>query len=292
MIECKGLSFSYENGSKALQNIDFSTSHGGIIGLIGANGAGKSTLFKCMTGLVKPTEGCVEFKGKRLEYSKHSLNELRQQVNVVLQDPDRQIFFPRVFDDVAFGPRNMKKSKEMVDEAVMNSLCLTKMEELKDRPVHALSFGQKKRTAIAGILAMNCQMMICDEPEAGLDPQMKRAMTDILKKLAESGTTIVLSSHNMDLILELCDFVYVLGEGQIMGKGETLSVLSNKSLMESAALERPLLIELAEQLNLPFVRSAKDWEAVNTGKAIGKSETSSGSKPMGESNTNSEEGIS
>lgn len=259
MIECKGLSFSYENGAKALQKIDFSTIHGGIIGLIGANGAGKSTLFKCMTGLIKPTEGCVAFKGKPLAYSKHSLDQLRQQVNVVLQDPDRQIFFPRVFDDVAFGPRNMKKPKEQVDEAVMNSLSLTKIENLKDRPVHALSFGQKKRTAIAGILAMDCQMMICDEPEAGLDPQMKRAMIEILKELSKNGTTIVLSSHNMDLILELCDYVYVLRDGQMIGNGDTLSVLSDKKLMEGASLERPQLIELAEQLGLPFVRSSKNW---------------------------------
>ncbi len=115
MIECKGVSFSYENGTEALKNIDFNTYHGGIIGLIGANGAGKSTLFKCMTGLNKPSSGVVEFKGEALSYNKSSLNKLRQQVNVVLQDPDRQIFFPRVFDDVAFGPRNMKRTKEEVD---------------------------------------------------------------------------------------------------------------------------------------------------------------------------------
>lgn len=259
MIECKGMSFSYENGAEALKNIDFNTYHGGIIGLIGANGAGKSTLFKCMTGLNKPSKGVVAFKGKALEYNKSSLNALRQQVNVVLQDPDRQIFFPRVFDDVAFGPRNMKRTKEEVDRGVINSLKLTKMESLKDRPVHALSFGQKKRTAIAGILAMDCQMMICDEPEAGLDPQMKRAMVDILKDLAQGGTTILLSSHNMDLILELCDYIYVLKDGEMIGHGPTLSILSDQNLMEKASLERPQLIEMAEKLNLPFVRHMNEW---------------------------------
>lgn len=259
MIECKGVSYSYENATVALKNINFNTYHGGIIGLIGANGAGKSTLFKCMTGLNKPSSGVVEFKGEALDYSKGGLNNLRQQVNVVLQDPDRQIFFPRVFDDVAFGPRNMKKSKDEVDASVNKSLELTKMEDLKDRPVHALSFGQKKRTAIAGILAMDCQMMICDEPEAGLDPQMKRAMTDILKDLGKSGRTILLSSHNMDLILELCDYVYVLKEGETIGHGETLSILSDKKLMEQAALERPQLIEMAEKFGLPFVRHMDEW---------------------------------
>ncbi len=145
----------------------------------------------------------------------------------------------------------------------MKSLQLTKMENLKDRPVHALSFGQKKRTAIAGILAMDCQMMICDEPEAGLDPQMKRAMAEILKDLGASGTTILLSSHNMDLILELCDYVYVLKDGEMIGHGQTLSILSNKTLMEKASLERPQLIEMAEKFDLPFVRHMDEWSLLD-----------------------------
>lgn len=260
MIECKELTYAYENGTLALEAINFNASRGGIIGVIGSNGAGKSTLFKCLTGLVKPLKGAVLMEGSPLKYDKKSLEHLRQRVNVVQQDPERQIFFPRVYDDVAFGPRNLRWTQAQVDASVMESLEKTNLVELKDQAVHYLSFGQKKRTAIAGILAMKCDMMILDEPEAGLDPSMKTNMMKTLKNLSEEGTTIVVSSHNMDMILELCDYIYVLHKGRLIGEGPVLEVLGSESLMSHAQLEIPTLLRISRLLNLPLVRNEQQWQ--------------------------------
>lgn len=259
MLTCQGISYQYESGAIALKNVHFSTDNKGIIGVIGSNGAGKSTLFKCLTGLVKPTSGAVYYQGQPLKYDKKHLAQLRQRVNVVQQDPEKQIFFPRVFDDVAFGPRNLKWSQAAVAETVAENLEKMNLTDLQDRPVHHLSYGQKKRTAIAGIMAMKCDMMILDEPEAGLDPQMKHQMIALLKGLKQDGMTIIVSSHNMDLMLTLCDYVYVLHEGHLILEGDTLSVLQNEAVLKEARLEMPTLFQLAKTLNLTPLQEAGEW---------------------------------
>lgn len=265
MLKAVDLTYQYEDGTNALQNIHFDTGNGRVIGVIGSNGAGKSTLFKCLTGLVKPKSGSITLGAEPLAYDKKSIQKLRQQVNLVFQDPEKQIFFPRVYDDIAFGPRNLKWAESEVHERVTASIEKTGLQNLTEKPVHYLSYGQKKRVAISGILAMNCQVIIFDEPEAGLDPSMKKRMLGIMTELADQGKTIIISSHNMDLIYELTDYVYVLHKGRLLGEGKTEAMLSDQNLLEAADLELPWMVRVCKQMGLPLAKTEADlykhWEA-------------------------------
>lgn len=255
MIQAKDISYQYEDGTPALQGVSFDATKGQIIGIIGSNGAGKSTLFKCLTGLIKPTAGSLSLNGSPYRYDKAFVNGLRQKVNLVFQDPDKQIFFPRVFDDIAFGPRNLRVPEQEVKRSVDKAAVKTKVEDLMDKPVHALSYGQKKRVAIGGILAMDCELIIFDEPEAGLDPSMRRRMVAILNELAAQGKTIVISSHHMDLIYELTDYVYVLHKGKLLGEGKPEVVLSDEGLLKETDLEMPWILRVCQNFRLPVVKS-------------------------------------
>ena len=265
MLRADHISVQYEDGTLALSEISFDTGKGQIIGVIGSNGAGKSTLFKCLTGLLRPKSGKVFLEDAELEYNKRSIQYLRQHVNLVFQDPEKQIFFPRVYDDVAFGPRNLKWAESEVALQVDQSIKKTGLENLVEKPVHYLSYGQKKRVAISGILAMNCQVIIFDEPEAGLDPGMKKRMVAILRDLSAQGKTIIISSHNMDLIYELTDYVYVLHRGKLTGEGLTKAVLSDEVLLSEADLEMPWLVRVCKQLQMPVLKTESElygfWEA-------------------------------
>lgn len=255
MIRAEQISYCYEDGTPALSDVSFDATKGNIIGIIGSNGAGKSTLFKCLTGLVKPSKGQISLDGEAFRYDKNFINQLRQKVNLVFQDPDKQIFFPRVFDDIAFGPRNLRIAEHEVRRRVERSSVKTKVEDLMEKPVHALSYGQKKRVAIGGILAMDCELIIFDEPEAGLDPSMRRRMVAILNELAAQGKTIVISSHHMDLIYELTDYVYVLHKGKMLAEGKPEDVLSNEVLLEETDLEIPWIIRVCQNFKLPVVKT-------------------------------------
>lgn len=266
MLKAVDLTYQYEDGTHALTNINFDTKNGQVIGVIGSNGAGKSTLFKCLTGLVKPKTGKVFLEEQALGYNKSNIQYLRQKVNMVFQDPEKQIFFPRVYDDVAFGPRNLKWTESEVSRQVNASIAKTGLENLVEKPVHYLSFGQKKRVAISGILAMDCQVIIFDEPEAGLDPSMKKRMISIMKELSEQGKTIIISSHNMDLIYELTDYVYVLHKGHMLGEGKTETVLSNEELLTKVDLELPWMVRICKHMQLPISKTEDElfrhWEAI------------------------------
>lgn len=265
MIKARDISFQYEDGTMALSQMNFDTDKGQMIGVIGSNGAGKSTLFKCLTGLVKPVVGEIVLEGKPLNYDKPSIKALRQKVNMVFQDPEKQIFFPRVYDDIAFGPRNLKWRESEVSTKVNESILKTGLEALVEKPVHYLSYGQKKRVAISGILAMNCEVIIFDEPEAGLDPNMKKRMVSILKELCAQGKKVIISSHNMDLIYELTDYVYVLHRGKLLGEGVPEQVLANEALLSEADLEMPWLVRVCKQFQMPLVKTEEalyqNWEA-------------------------------
>lgn len=265
MIRANQISFQYEDGTLALSNMSFDTDKGQMIGVIGSNGAGKSTLFKCLTGLVKPSVGEILLENSALGYDKKSIKALRQKVNMVFQDPEKQIFFPRVYDDIAFGPRNLKWSESEVSQRVNESIEKTGLSQLVEKPVHYLSFGQKKRVAISGILAMNCEVIIFDEPEAGLDPSMKKRMVGILKELSAQGKKVIISSHNMDLIYELTDYVYVLHKGRLLGEGKPEALLSDETLLTQADLEMPWLVRVCKQFKMPLVKTEEalyqNWEA-------------------------------
>ena len=253
MIRIESLEFKYEDGTKALKDINMDFSKGNIIGVIGANGSGKSTLFLNMVGILKPSKGCVKYKGSPIKYSKKFLREYRKKVNIVFQDPDKQLFYSNVYDDVAFSLRNLNFDEEEVVKKVEKVLQRVDGYDLKDKPTHFLSYGQKKRIAIAGVLVMDSEVILFDEPTSGLDPYMAKEIKNIIKKLSKEKN-IIISSHDMDLIYEICDYVYILGKGEILGEGLPEEIFLKDGLLEKAFLERPWLVKIHKELGLPLCK--------------------------------------
>ncbi|MGX8795914.1 energy-coupling factor ABC transporter ATP-binding protein [Fusibacter sp. JL298sf-3] len=244
MIKCEGLSLQYPDGTIGIQKVDFDLSNGHIIGVIGANGAGKSTFFKCLLGLLKPQSGALYFNGSPLTYSKAALKQLRRAINLVFQDPERQLFYNDVVQDVSMGPRNLGYDAKTVADITDNALRAVDGLHLKERPIQYLSFGQKKRIAIAGVLALSCDVLLMDEPETGLDPQMRRDMIALMRQLTAQEKKIILSSHNMDLIYDVCDYVYVMHRGEMVGHGDKETIMTDAELLEKCRLELPLRVSL------------------------------------------------
>lgn len=258
MLQVNNLTYEYTDGTVAIDNISMDFSKGDIIGVIGANGAGKSTLFMNILGLLKPTKGEVTYNGSPLKYSKKFMNHYRQEVNMVFQDPDKQIFFSRVYDDVAFALRNLGFSEEEVDSRVKRALEKTGVSEFIDKPVHFLSYGQKKRVAIAGVLAMECSLVLLDEPTAGLDPHMTDGIVRLIKELKESGVRIIISSHDMDFIYSVCDYVYIIERGKLATEGENDQVFLDGEFIKKVGLRQPWLVELSVNSGIPLFETPEE----------------------------------
>lgn len=254
MIKVENLGYQYEDGTIALKNIHMDFNNGNIIGIIGANGSGKSTLFLNILGILKPSRGQIKYKNKPIKYNKKFLREYRKKVNMVFQDPDKQLFYSKVYDDVAFSLRNLDFSEKEIKIRVKNALKKVKGYHLKDKPTHFLSYGQKKQVAIAGVLAMDLEIILLDEPTSGLDPYTTRQMKEIIKHLSYEKK-VVLSSHDMDLIYEVCDYIYILGKGELVGEGLPEEIFLKKELLNNANLERPWLVKIHQELGLPLCRN-------------------------------------
>lgn len=258
MLEMKEVSYTYQDGTIALQKISMDLTKHRRIGIVGSNGAGKSTLFLNFLGFYRPSSGEVLFKGRPLNYSKKSLLELRKQVGIVFQDPEKQIFFSNVYDDIAFALRNLKYPEEVVKQKVEYAMKQTGTDILSHKPVHFLSFGQKKRVAIAGTIAMDSKQVFFDEPTAGLDFDSRRQVEDIIDDMVEhQGRTVVLCSHDMDFIYRMCDYLYVIKCGQVIAKGETREIFLQKDLLEQAQLEEPTLVKANKYLGFPLEEDEK-----------------------------------
>ena len=214
MLEVQNLKYSYNNDYQALKGVSLKIDEGDMIALLGKNGAGKSTLFLHLNGIYEPDEGKVFIDGEELKYDKKSLLKFRQKVGIVFQNPDDQIFAPTVEEDVAFGPLNLGLSMEEVQDRVEESLARVGMSGTEKIAPHHLSGGQKKRVAIAGILAMKPEIMILDEPTAGLDPQGVENLVKLLKELNDEGITILISTHEVDLVPDYANKVFVLVDGE------------------------------------------------------------------------------
>ena len=267
MIKIDSLEYIYEDGTKALKDVNMDLDKGNIIGVIGANGSGKSTLFLNMLGILKPSKGSISYNGNRLKYNKKALREYRKEVSIVFQDPEKQLFYSKVYDDVAFTLRNLNYSEEEIEERVKEALEKIKSIDLKEKPTHFLSYGQKKRIAIAGVLVVDSKILLLDEPTAGLDPYMTREMKRIIKELA-SEKKLVVSSHDMDFIYEVCDYIYILGEGEIIGEGACEEIFLQSELLERALLEKPWLVKIHEGLNIPLYKDEKELFENNNMEAI------------------------
>jgi cobalt/nickel transport system ATP-binding protein len=256
VIETKDITYKYPDGTKALDKVNFNVDEGKIVALLGPNGAGKSTLFLHFNGILSPSLGSVIIDGDTVKYNKKDLMQIRQKVGIVFQNPDDQLFAPTVLEDVAFGPMNMGLPKEEVEVRVKDALLRVGMEGFEKKPPHHLSGGQKKRVAIAGILAMKPKIMVLDEPTSGLDPKGASQILRLLYKLNNEGITIVISTHDVDLVPLYASKVYIISEGQIIKEGTAPEVFDDVKTIRGANLRLPRIAHLMEILEkedkLPF----------------------------------------
>lgn len=248
-------SFKYPDNTQALSGIDIEVNRGDFIGLLGSNGSGKTTLLKIMDGLLKNFEGRVFLDG--CDIARLSPKDIYKKVGLVFQNPDDQLFAPTVFEDVAFGPLNMGFSEEEVVRRVKDALRLVEMNEYAKKSIHNLSFGQKKRICIAGLLAMGHEILLLDEPTAGLDPMGEYKMMNLLTKLnKENGVTIVMATHSVDLVPLFLDRLYILSRGRIVRSGKPEDVFTAPGDMSNVKLRLPQIAELIYKLKhedkLPF----------------------------------------
>ncbi|MCR5026578.1 MAG: ATP-binding cassette domain-containing protein [Methanobrevibacter sp.] len=248
MLEVKDLKYSYNKDYQALKGVSLKIERGQMVALLGKNGAGKSTLFLNLNGIYEPDEGKVFIDGEELKYDKKSLLKFRQKVGIVFQNPDDQIFAPTVEEDVAFGPLNLGLSMEEVQDRVEEALERVGMSGFEKKAPHHLSGGQKKRVAIAGILAMKPEIMVLDEPTAGLDPQGVTDLSKLLNELNEEGITIVISTHEVDLVPNYADKVFVLVDGLLIGEGTPKEIFAKPAILEKANLKVPIVTELFQEL--------------------------------------------
>lgn len=258
MIKIENLSYKYEDGTIALDDINIDLQNGDCIGIIGANGSGKSTLFLNMMGILKPSRGSIKFKDNQLKYGKKDLRKYRKKVGVVFQDPEKQIFYSRVYDDIAFSLRNLNYSEEEIKKRVDKSLEMVKGKKLEKKVVHFLSYGQKKRVAIAGSLVMDQEVLLLDEPTSGLDPRMTAEMEKIINEL-KRDKKLVISSHDMDFIYEICDYIYILKDGKILAEGFSKDIFIKNDILKAAFLETPWLVKVHQTMNTPLYKSEKEF---------------------------------
>lgn len=250
IIETKGLTYSYENGETALKGVTLGISEGKKTVILGPNGSGKSTLFLHMNGVLRPEKGIVLFEGEPLRYDNKSLASLRQKVGLVFQNPDDQIFASTVEDDVAFGPLNLGLPRADVEERVKAALDIVDMAGFRRRPTQQLSFGQRKRVALAGALAMDPRVLLMDEPTAGLDAQMVREILELTEELNNKGKTLVISTHDVDLAYEWADEVILISGGSVLFSGTIDRLFEGEELLHKARLTRPILYSLNLQRHL------------------------------------------
>ena len=231
VLNINSLYFAYSSQREILSNLNLKIVPGERIGLIGPNGAGKTTLFLLICGLLSPTAGEI------LLFDQPVIpGEFRPEIGLVFQNPDDQLFSPTVEDDVAFGPENMGLSPEEVQQRVQAALSTTGIIKLAERVPHQLSGGEKCMVAIASVLAMHPELILYDEPSANLDLRSRRRLINFLQ---QSTQTILLSSHDLELILEVCDRVLLLNQGEIIADGNPQEVMGNRELMELNGLEKP-----------------------------------------------------
>ncbi|MFE4264779.1 energy-coupling factor ABC transporter ATP-binding protein [Streptomyces sp. NPDC056883] len=233
-LEVSGLAYAYPDGHQALFGVDLAVGRGERVALLGPNGAGKTTLVLHLNGILSGGVGSVSVAG--LPVAKRNLAEIRRRVGIVFQDPDDQLFMPTVREDVAFGPAAAGLRGAELEERVREALEQVGMAAFADRPPHHLSFGQRRRVAVATVLAMRPEILVLDEPSSNLDPASRRELADILRSL---DVTVLMVTHDLPYALELCPRAVILSEGAIVADGRTQDVLCDEPLMRAHRLELP-----------------------------------------------------
>jgi cobalt/nickel transport system ATP-binding protein len=257
LFRIENLSHRYSDGTLALNDLSLSFAKGERIALLGTNGSGKTTLLHHLNGLLKPTNGKIYFEEKPLEYNSKALLDLRKRVGFVFQDPNDQLFAPTVKQDVAFGPLNLGQPIDKVKKTVEEALNIVGMSEYADKPPHFLSLGQKKRVALAGVLAMQPEVIIMDEPTSNLDPRATSEILHLLLQLnKESGITLLLATHDVDMVPLFANKLYVLSKGKLVATGSPKELFSDAEMIRNVNLRSPRITHLFEVLkkenNLPI----------------------------------------
>ncbi|GAB2882203.1 ABC transporter ATP-binding protein [Myroides odoratimimus subsp. xuanwuensis] len=234
MLDVRGLAYAYPDGHQALYGVDLHVHAGERVALLGPNGAGKTTLVLHLNGILTAGAGSVAVSGMPVE--KRNLAEIRRRVGIVFQDPDDQLFMATVRQDVAFGPANAGVKGAELDRRVMAALDRVGMADFADRPPHHLSFGQRRRVAVATVLVMEPEILVLDEPSSNLDPASRRELADVLRSL---DVTVLMVTHDLPYALELCPRSVILHDGIVVADGATYDVLTDDALMRANRLELP-----------------------------------------------------
>ncbi len=247
MLKIEDLHYTYEDGTPALSGIDLEIAQGDFLAILGSNGSGKTTLIKHLNGLLRPTLGRVLLDGRPVERVED--REVFSRIGIVFQDPNDQLFASTVEEDVAFGPTNMGLPPEEIKERVHRALHQVNMEDFARKAVHALSHGQKKRICVAGILAMEPQVIILDEPTAGLDPMGVHSLMHLLEDLnKKEGITMIMATHVVDLVPLFMSRIAILSKGKVIRFGTPEEVFGDPEAIERARLHLPLVAELMHAL--------------------------------------------
>ncbi len=241
------LSYTYSGNKQALKNVSFQLDRGKKLAILGANGSGKSTLIQHFNGLILPQKGKVTMGNHGVEQK--NLKILRQKVGIIFDHPDDQIIASKVSEDIAFGPRNLRCSEEEVFRRVKEALSQMGIEELQDSSPYELSLGQKKKVAIAGVLAMKPEILVLDEPFTGLDPSSREGLKKALEDLHHQGHTLVITTHNVDMAYEWADELLILKEGEVLYTG-VVEALEDKELVKKGNLESPGVVRLLENTGI------------------------------------------
>jgi cobalt/nickel transport system ATP-binding protein len=246
IVEVIDLKYSYPDGTSALQGMSFRIHHGEAVAIVGANGAGKSTLLRHLNGYLTPTAGRVRIGD--LPLTKATLPNVRRTVGMVFQNPDDQLFLPTVFDDVAFGPLNLGLGAEEVEARVTQALDQVEASHLRERPSYKLSSGEKRAVAIATVLSMSPDILVMDEPTTGLDPHARRCLINLLQGFRH---TKIIATHDLDLVLDLCERTIIIHDGRVTADGATREIFADENLLRQSHLEKPLRLQNCPLCNRP-----------------------------------------
>ncbi|WP_188397703.1 energy-coupling factor ABC transporter ATP-binding protein [Sporomusa sp. GT1] len=238
IVELKDVTYTYPDQTQALRGLSVRITHGESVAIVGANGSGKTTLLSHLIGVLFPASGSINIGGYPV--TKQTLPHIRRSVGMVFQNSDDQLFMPTVYDDVAFGPLNLKLPPDEVASRVTTALNTVGALHLKDRPPYRLSGGQKQSVAIAAVLAMQPSILVMDEPTAGLDPLARRQLINLLRTFEH---TKIIATHDLDLVLDLCTRTIVISAGTVLADGPTLDIFNNRELLGQAHLEKPFRMQ-------------------------------------------------
>ena len=248
ILEARDVCYHYPGDREAIKGISFHVKKGEKVALVGPNGAGKSTLLQMFNGMIRPGKGTILFDNEPIRYDSSSLRQLRRRVGYVMQNADRQIIAPTVYQDVAFGPANLGYDEKAIREAVALALRQVGMAGFERRPPHRLSGGEKKKVAIAGVLAMDPDILVFDEPTSGLDPSGSEDLMELLDELNHEGKTIFISTHDVELAYPWADRVILLLDGKILEENVPAVAFGDPELVRKAHLSVPILLELSQEL--------------------------------------------